>query len=238
MPPRPTTNSTRFSVGRTIALWALCWVCGVLLGQVAFVVTGHTGESSEVVPISTTVLSIAFLWVPFLVGLVVLSRRDGSGRLSSDYRIRFRWPDVVGLPLGVATQLVLVPSLYWTLRQWWPGAFSADKVEQRARDLWDRADGAWLLVLVLVVAVGAPLIEELVYRGLVQQALQSRINEVIAVVLAAAFFAAIHFQPVELPGLFVFGLVVGVLYQRTGRLGAPIITHVAFNAAGLYLAAR
>jgi len=235
---RPTTNDTRFSVGRSFALWAVCWVSGIILGQIAFALTGHSGEAADLVPTSTTAVSIVFLWTPFLIGLVLLSRSDGSGRFFADYRLGVRWIDIIGVPLGVVSQMVLVPVLYWALRQGWHDAFSADKVEQRARDLWDRADGVWVVVLVLVVAVGAPLVEELVYRGLIQQALQSRINEILAVVVAAAFFAAIHFQPVEFPGLFLFGLVLGVLYQRTGRLGAPILAHVAFNAAGLYLAAR
>lgn len=238
MTTRPSTNETRFSVGRTFAVWAVCWVAGIVLAQVAIAVTGHGGESSEALPTSSTALTILCLWVPFLIGLTVLSRRDGSGRFVADYRLRIRWSDVIGVPLGVVSQLVLVPVFYWALRSAWPDAFSADKVEQRARDLWDRADGVWVLVLVLVVAVGAPLVEELVYRGLVQQALQSRVDEILAVVLAAAFFAAIHFQPVEFPGLFLFGVVLGVLYRRTGRLGAPILAHVAFNAAGLYLASR
>ena len=54
----------------------------------------------------------------------------------------------------------------------------------------------------------------------------------------AAFFAAIHFRWVEFPGLFVFGLILGVCALRTGRLGMGIAAHMAFNATGLLLVAR
>ena len=46
-------------------------------------------------------------------------------------------------------------------------------------------------------------------------------------------FAFIHFAWVELPGLFVAGLVFGAGVVLTRRLGVAIITHAAFNAAGV-----
>jgi membrane protease YdiL (CAAX protease family) len=127
--------------------------------------------------------------------------------------------------------------LYWPLQRIWPETFHSDELSQRARDLWDRADGVWLIVLVAVVAIGAPLVEEIIYRGMIQQALHSRIDDALAVVLSALFFALIHLQPVEIPGLFAFGLVVGICFMRTGRLGMPILVHVGFNATGLLLVA-
>jgi membrane protease YdiL (CAAX protease family) len=60
---------------------------------------------------------------------------------------------------------------------------------------------------------------------------------VVGVVLVAAWFAVIHFRPVEYPGLFVFGLVLGVCALRTRRLGMSVLTHMAFNATGLVLVA-
>jgi membrane protease YdiL (CAAX protease family) len=50
-------------------------------------------------------------------------------------------------------------------------------------------------------------------------------------------FAGIHLAPVEFPGLFVFALVLGWCYRRTGRLGLSVVTHMAFNATGLIVVA-
>ena len=91
-------------------------------------------------------------------------------------------------------------------------------------------------LLVVLVVVGAPLVEELFYRGLLQGPLVARYNPVVVVTGVAAVFAFIHFRPVEYPGLFAFGLVLGVCALRTGRLGMPIVAHVGFNAAGLAVA--
>ena len=234
----PATNATRFTVGVAAFAWLLAYVAALPLQGVLISLTGHGGEKSDTWPISMTVLSIFCLWIPFVAMLMIVSRRWGQGHVQDDYKIRTRWIDVAGLPLGVASQLLLVPAVYWPLQRIWPEAFSSDEIEQRARDLWDKAHGGWIVVLVLVVALGAPIIEELVYRGLIMQALQSRLNDWLALVIAAVWFALIHLQPVELPGLFAFALVLGICFQRTGRLGMSVYAHIAFNATGLLLASR
>ncbi len=86
--------------------------------------------------------------------------------------------------------------------------------------------------------IGAPFVEELVYRGMLQGALVRRVNDAVAVVAVAAFFAFIHFRWIEFPGLFAFGLILGICALRTGRLGMGIMAHMAFNATGLMLVAR
>jgi hypothetical protein len=213
------------------------YVVAIPLQSLIIGVGGYAGEPSDTWPTSVTALSALSLWVCFLVAAVVVSRRFGSGRFAEDFRFTFRGNDLLGLPLGVACQLAMVPLLYWPLQRIWPETFHSDELSQRARDLWNRADGVWLIVLVAVVAIGAPLVEEIIYRGMIQQALHSRIDDALAVVLSALFFALIHLQPVEIPGLFAFGLVVGICFMRTGRLGMPILVHVGFNATGLLLVA-
>ena len=234
----PATNATRFTVGVAAFAWLLAYVAALPLQGVLISLTGHGGEKSDTWPISMTVLSIFCLWIPFVAMLMIVSRRWGQGHFQDDYKIRTRWSDLAGLPLGVASQLLLVNLVYWPLERIWPETFSAEKIEQPARDLWDRAHGGWIVVLVLVVALGAPIIEELVYRGLILQALQSRLNDWLALLISALWFALIHLQPVQFFGLFAFALVLGICFQRTGRLGMSVFAHIAFNATGLLLASR
>jgi len=85
----------------------------------------------------------------------VVSRRWGTGSPVDDFAIRFRWGDLIGVPLGVVTQLAFVPLLYVPLRWAWPDTFTTDEIEQRARDLADRAGGWLTVVLVLVVVAGS-----------------------------------------------------------------------------------
>jgi hypothetical protein len=234
---RPSHHEARFSIGNAVALWLGAYVAALPLQAVVIAALGQADVDPDDWPTSTTVATVLCLWIPFVVGLVVLSRLRGGSSFRDDYRARFRAIDLIGLPIGVAGQFVLVPLLYWPLSTLFPDTFDASKVEERAKDLWESASGPWIVALVAVVALGAPLIEEFVYRGVIQQALEARLNDVVALVLSGAFFAAIHLQPVEFPGLFAIGVVFGLCWQRTGRLACPILAHIGFNASGLLLVA-
>lgn len=234
---RPASTASRFPVGVAFAAWALAYVAALPLQAVVVGLLGHADTPSDELPTSAMAATVLCLWVPLVVALVLVSRRWGAGSLRDDYRIGFRAIDLVGVPIGVVCQLALVPLLYWPLTGLFPDTFDSTKVEERANELWNNAHGGWVVVLIAIVAVGAPIVEEFVYRGLVQNALESRINEILALVIGAAWFAAIHLQPVELPGLFLVGLVFGACWQRTGRLSCSVLAHVAFNATGLVLVA-
>jgi membrane protease YdiL (CAAX protease family) len=157
--------------------------------------------------------------------------RDGFG-LSITKRDWF-----VGIPVGLASQLVLVNVVTWPFAQLFPDAFSFDEVSRRATELTDQAQGLWIVVLVLVVVVGAPIAEEILYRGVLQNGATALLGAFPGLVTTAAIFALVHFSPVEIPGLFAFALVLGLLRKKSGRLGLPIATHMAFNVAGLLLVA-
>ncbi len=228
-------SSAGITVRLAAAVWLLTWLFGNLVGGAILAAAGHTGGGTQ--PVWVNVVGAASLWVPMMAGLLYVSRRYGSGSLVADFRLRVRPVDLLGVPIGMLCQLVLLRLAYWPLERWWPAQFDRERVERTARDLSDAAHGVWLAVLILVVVVGAPVVEELMYRGLLQGAFTRRFADGLAVVAIAAWFAVIHFHPVEYPGLFLFGLVLGICALRTRRLGMGILAHMAFNATGLVLVA-
>ena len=69
----------------------------------------------------------------------------------------------VGLAIGVASQLVLVPLIYWPI--FW--LIGDQDVSAAARELTDRAtDPFGVVLLFLIVGIGAPIAEEIFFRGL------------------------------------------------------------------------
>ncbi|MTH93341.1 MAG: CPBP family intramembrane metalloprotease [Actinobacteria bacterium] len=237
-PPRHSSDyrgtASRYSLPTVIGGWLGCYLVANILGGI---IAGASSAPSGEEPIWILAASALALWTPFIVMLVVLSRKLGSGHFWSDYFVRFRPIDALGIPLGVASQILLVSAVYWPLRKIFPSTFDAADVEERARDLYDRAHGGWLVVLVLIVVVGAPIVEELVYRGFIQGTLRGTMNEGVALVVTAVWFTLIHLTPVEYPGLFVIALVLGFSYHFSRRIGLSIVTHMAFNATGLLLVA-
>ena len=93
-------------------------------------------------PIPTLFAAVAATWIAYLAGMWVASQRSGSGDFVEDYAIRFRAVDLVGVPIGVLTQLVLVPLVYLPLRELWPDTFSDDRLSETAEKLVDRAAAA------------------------------------------------------------------------------------------------
>jgi membrane protease YdiL (CAAX protease family) len=128
--------------------------------------------------------------------------------------------------IGVASQLLLVPAIYFVLFE----LVGEQDVSANARALTSRADDPLgVLMLVLIVGLGAPVAEEIFYRGLSQHAIAKRFGPRVAVLGGAVFFAAAHLQPLEFLGLFAFGLVLGFLSQRAGRIGPAVFAHIGFN---------
>lgn len=83
-----------------------------------------------------------------------------------------------------------------------------------------------------VVAVAAPLVEELTFRG-VGFTLLARFGTVAAVAGTAIAFAADHGLVEGFPALFVFGLAVALVRVRTGSIYPGMLLHACFNALAL-----
>jgi uncharacterized protein len=90
-----------------------------------------------------------------------------------------------------------------------------------------------LVLKFIAVALLAPAIEEILFRGYLQTALSNRMNHHVAIWLAALVFAAVHLQPLATPALMVLGAAFGYLYHRTGSLLTCIVLHMVNNAAAL-----
>jgi len=94
---------------------------------------------------------------------------------------------------------------------------------------------AWVVVSAVLLA---PLLEELLYRVILQGWLETRIGPGRAIPLVAALFAAVHFEPGRpdaLP-LLPLALVLGYLYWRRHSYPAVVAAHALFNAVNICLA--
>ncbi len=83
----------------------------------------------------------------------------------------------------------------------------------------------------LSLAVLAPLCEEPLFRGLLYQSLRSRIGVAGGAIISAFLFAALHLDPGGLLPLFALGLVLAIVFEKTGSLVPSIIAHGLWNGA-------
>ena len=202
------------------------------IGQAALDIVGEvTGQVYDARPTPLWLVAIlqAFLWLGLLGAPLLAARTKGNG-VVEDFGLRFRLIDVpVGLVIGVVSQLVLVPivSLPWIALL----GKDLDDLDDSARELADKAtDPLGVALLFVIVVLGAPVVEELFFRGLLQRSLLRRVAPVLAVAISALVFGVTHFQLLQFPALVAFGAILGFLALRTGRLGPSIVAHMAFNA--------
>ena len=83
-----------------------------------------------------------------------------------------------------------------------------------------------LLLTCIVVLV--PLLEEVLFRGFLQSALRVALGPVPSIVAASLLFAIVHDIQSALP-VFIVGLTLGVIFERTGSIWASGWAHALFN---------
>jgi membrane protease YdiL (CAAX protease family) len=197
---------------------------GAGMGEVA----RRVGTETPLELTKWSIETLSLLQIPQWIGLALVPvaiARSRDRSLTDMLGLRFRPVDVpAGLALGVALQFVITAG-YWVGFQ----LIGERDVSGPARELVARASGVGVVVLVLLTVIGAPLVEEAFYRGFLQQSMVARFSPLVGLVAASAIFAAVHFQVLQFPALFFFGLVVGGLAMWRGDLGMSIWTHIGFN---------
>lgn len=144
--------------------------------------------------------------------------------------------NVLGWPvlLTASAAATLVESL-WSGPAPRVGHATLEAMEQAgARDPWWWASAGVAVVL-------APVMEEAIYRGCLQQALRRALfGHMARIVFTSVVFALLHWgalaEGARLSGMVtlgLFGVLLGYLYERTGRLSMCIATHALFNAINL-----
>ena len=85
----------------------------------------------------------------------------------------------------------------------------------------------------LVVAL-APLLEELMFRGLLYPSLRQELGIAPAIALSSFFFASIHTDVSRLLPLMSLGALLAFLYEKKRTLIPPIIAHALWNAQTIF----
>lgn len=92
-----------------------------------------------------------------------------------------------------------------------------------------------MVAMFFAIAIAAPVVEELLFRGLLQNALTKYVPVWGAILLSSLLFALVHLQPYAIPGLMSLSIAFGYLYHRTGSLRTNIILHMANNIFALVI---
>lgn len=82
----------------------------------------------------------------------------------------------------------------------------------------------------VMTAVATPIIEELVFRGLIYTRMRKAMPKAAAMILSSLAFGAAHSFGVQLVYAALLGVVLVLLYEKYNSLWVPILLHAGFNA--------
>lgn len=205
-------------------------VAGTVLGVGVAITGGEVGSGNELL----FALGAQLLGLVFAV-LILVVRRRWSWRVYGPVRPSARIALLaVAVGIGGTILTYLLNALVALVFR--PEAPVEQQVLQDAM-----AGGRAIVLAVLVAVVMAPIAEELLFRGLLFQALRRRIGLWPGALLSSAVFTLIHVeivtsQPFALVGLFSLGVFLAWAFHRTGSLLVPVLGHAVFNASSLGLA--
>jgi uncharacterized protein len=232
--PTESLPPTRWGVGEAVTGLLIANAAALFIGAAILVATGYVEEGADGdLPLTMIAVLQIPLWAGYLGMPLYAAKRKGNG-VVADFGLRMEGWDVLrGISAGLVTQIVAIPLLYVLI-------FAAtdalgwdydQDLSAVARDLTDKAtDPVGVVLLVLIVAIAAPIIEELFFRGLLLRAIEKRSGPTWALWVSSLVFGAVHLQLLQLPALTLIGLVLGWLTLRYGRLGPAIWAHIAFNS--------
>ncbi|MDD2706616.1 MAG: type II CAAX endopeptidase family protein [Verrucomicrobiae bacterium] len=131
---------------------------------------------------------------------------------------------VILIPMGLASS-----GTVWALEKFgWPSEPQfLVKLVLKIHDPWVVGG------LVCLAVIGAPLFEEILFRGVIYPYLRKEIGFKNALWINSALFACVHLNLTSLFPLFLLSLMFNLLYEWKRNLAAPILCHALFNALSL-----
>jgi CAAX protease family protein len=179
----------------------------------------HAGDFEASFLLALYALLFAALWVAF----------GGARGLAGTLGFRYTsWIHLLLAPVFWAVTIVVGALLAVPFERWLgaPKSNAAPLVEA-ATDPYATAVIAFTVVLL------APMCEELLFRGAIFGWLRGHVPVAAAAVLSAALFAVAHRFPPALVLLFVAGLSMAIVYERTGSTLNTFVMHMTQNAVAL-----
>jgi membrane protease YdiL (CAAX protease family) len=184
--------------------------------------------------VTAMVGAVVGLWTGIACTAYIVTRRREGGTFAD---LGFAWPtgSEFGMGLGLAFLAALAAGQVATLLH---NLLPQDDTNIKSNlFLAHPLSTAAILTIVAAVCIGAPIFEELFFRGIVQGVLSRRMTAGAAIVVQAGLFGCVHYQLgmsaneaiVRIGSIMVVGLFLGWLRHRTGRLGAGMVLHGTYN---------
>jgi len=242
--PPPRAPGLWMALGWIALYFALQAVGSGVLAVLLAIASGHLHSWRELADLGDSVRST--LQQPGMQALLVMLVM-GFAATTILLLVRRRWPRLWTLArppgfgfvrpvrarfllLALAIGLIAPVAGAW-LTQW---LAHGHPVTQNIQQLGENTPLGWRIPLVLMVVSLGPLVEELLFRGVLLSALRQRWGNALAVSLSSLAFALAHlpgldWQVYALPALLLLAVVLAWLRLRSGSIWPSVLAHGANN---------
>lgn len=193
--------------------------------------------SAQIACTQIAVIATACLVLVFLSHLYEKEKKVIWGSVSSRLRMLLKG---MGIGLVVYPMIIgVIQAVYWLISCY--VAFA--QTEQVAVMQLKQAAATPILfsILLVQVVVMVPVVEELLFRGYIQNFFMGICGAKSAVILSSLLFAAFHYSAQQhlsniqlLVGLFVLSSLIGTVYIRERSLFVSIGIHAGFNLISIF----
>jgi len=184
----------------------------------------ETELTSEVV-LATIMMQLFFMGLPVLM---VMARQSPVAFFGLKRGLKLEtlaWA-VLAYVSTIIVVILLSVAQYETLIQW---LFVGAEKQESIQELQESGSAAVYLKVILMAVIMAPIGEEFLYRGYLNPVMERFCGKHFAIILMGLLFAVCHGKVYPLLPLFVFGIILGYLYDQTKTIWAPILCHALFN---------
>ena len=184
------------------------------------------------------VSSIALLSIGGIIPLILFWRTN----LIEFFGLRWlRWKSIFWImPAFVFAMMIILAIFAACGWQTWVQDSLGAKPQEAVTLVKGASDLGLLVAMAVSAIIIAPIAEELIFRGYLYPVVKRFTDRWFASIFSGVLFGVIHFNVMGLPMLALMGIILAVIYERSGSLWVPIGCHAAFNATqfGLMIISR
>ncbi|MDX2118425.1 MAG: CPBP family intramembrane glutamic endopeptidase [Planctomycetota bacterium] len=199
-----------------------------------------TAGSGQGTPRYSAIVAMGYFGTGAIAGWIMCRLLNAGAGTSG---LKWEWRDIL---VGLGAFVLIYPIVYasqvgsvWAYQNLYH-ATPDPLAHETLKQITGNSSDPWTWVVAAGAILGAPIVEEILYRGMLQSAvLRVTGGAWSAIIITSVAFAAMHYSvvpPHVLPVLFVLSVGLGATLERTKRLGASIVVHVAYNALNIALA--
>lgn len=216
---------------------AILGLMTVVAANPGLLTSGENVDTAGLLGGPAIVATLLASWAGFLLASFWAGTRKGDKDWRALLRWRFSWWDIpIGLGFAAGAILAQV-ALGWILT-----SLGVDTSELSNTGMVTDQTGIWLVLMAVGAAVGAPIVEEIFFRGLFLSVAVRNYGKAAGVIFVSVVFGLMHMQGTVEASLAVcsqtalIGAMLALLVLRTNRLGSSIASHMGVNTAGVILA--